>query len=142
MNGRRRVLRAIGALAAAAGSGAVAGQDPRTSAAQAAARDWLVLADRGDGGATWDAAGKQFRDAISRERWTKSLAAVRDPIGPVTQRSMLSTRFRKKVPGAPEGDYALVLFRTSFAKKDDGREDVTLQHEADGQWRVVGYVIQ
>jgi hypothetical protein len=36
---------------------------------------------------------------------------------------------------------ALAQFRTTFAKKTDTRETVTLEHEADGAWRVVGYVI-
>ena len=136
------MLRAAAALALAAGAGAPLAQDGRTSTVQAAARDWLALADRGDGGATWDATGKKFRDAITRERWTEALAAVRNPLGAVTQRSVLSTTFRKSVPGAPDGEYVTVLFRTSFAGKTDGGETVTLEHEADGAWRVVGYFIQ
>ncbi len=54
---------------------------------------------------------------------------------------MLSTQFTKTFPGAPDGDYALLVFRTSFAKKIDSRETVTLEHEADGAWRVIGYFI-
>ncbi len=141
MNGRRRVLRA-GALAAFAWSAGGRAQDPRSSSVQAAARDFLKLTDSDDGGATWDAAGAQFKKAISRDRWSETLKAVRDPFGPVTQRSALSTTFPESLPGAPAGEYSIVLFRTSFAKRADSRETVTLQREADGAWRVVGYAIQ
>ena len=138
------MLRAAAALAlvAGAGAGAAHAQDGRTSTVQAAARDWLVIADRGDGGASWDATGKQFRNAITRERWTEALAAVRNPLGALTTRTVQSTTFRKSVPGAPKGEYVIVLFRTSFANKADSAESVTLEHEADGAWRVVGYFIQ
>jgi len=139
---RRRVIRAVAAVALVAGAGVLHAQDGRTSTVQAAARDWLAITDRGDGGATWDAAGKQFRNAITRERWTDALAGVRKPLGAVATRTLQSTTFRKSVPGAPKGEYVTVLFRTSFANKADAGETVTLEHEPDGQWRVVGYVIQ
>jgi hypothetical protein len=42
----------------------------------------------------------------------------------------------------PEGDYALVGYVTNFAKRPEGHETVTLEHEADGTWRVVGYFVR
>ena len=77
-----------------------------------------------------------------RESWVESLKSARDPLGAVERRTILSTSFTRSFPGAPEGDYAIVLFRTSFAKKEDAAETVTLEHEADGAWRVVGYLIR
>lgn len=142
MVARREVLRAAAALAVVASCGSAFAQDGRSSTVQAAARDWLAITDRGDVGATWDAAGKQFKSAITRERWSETLTAVREPFGSMTQRSVLSTRFPKSVPGAQDGEYAMVLFRTSFANRPDSRETVTLEREPDGAWRVVGYVIQ
>jgi len=129
-------------LAACASTGGVFAQDGRTSTVQAAARDWVGLTDRGEVGATWDAAGKQFKNAITRERWSESLTAVRKPFGPMVQRSTLSTTFPESIAGAPDGEYSIVLFRTSFANRVDSRETVTLERESDGAWRVVGYVIQ
>ena len=136
------MLRALAALAACAWIGGACAQDGRTSTVQAAARDWVALTDRGEVGATWDAAGKQFNKAITRERWIETLTEVRKPFGPMVQRSTLSTTFPTSIPGAPEGEYAMVLFRTSFANRVDSRETVTLERESDGAWRVVGYVIQ
>jgi hypothetical protein len=39
----------------------------------------------------------------------------------------------------PDGEYAQIVFRTIFASKPDGSEQVSLEREADGQWRVIGY---
>lgn len=66
---------------------------------------------------------------------------MRKPFDETQQRTVPSTKRVRKLPGQPEGDYALVGFRTSWAKKAIGRELVTLEHEG-GRWRVIGYVIQ
>ncbi len=137
-----RVLRAlltlgIGLICA----GQLAAQDPRASLVQEAARTWLAAADRGDGAQSWKSAGKQFRNAITEERWAQSLKQVRPPLGAVSQRAVFATQFRKNFPGAPDGEYALVVFRSNFAKKSDARETVTLEREPDGVWRVIGYFI-
>ena len=116
-------------------------QNPDATTVQGIARDWLVLTDRGDAGASWDAAARQFRNALPRDRWAASLQKARDPLGAITQRAVLSTTFATSFPGAPDGNYAIVLFRSSFAKKADATETVTLEREADGAWRVVGYLI-
>jgi hypothetical protein len=138
-----RALRAVLALAAAlCYAGQLAAQDPRASLVQEAARSWLAHTDRGDAAASWKNAGKQFRNAITVERWAESLNRVRPPLGPVSQRTQLKTEFRKSFPGAPDGEYAVVVFRTTFAKKSEASETVTLEHEPDGAWRVIGYFVQ
>jgi hypothetical protein len=123
-------------------TGFAVAQDPRASAAQKAARDFLALTDHGDGAASWAAAGKQFQSAITVERWTDSLNAVRPPLGALVERTLFSTQLTRTFPGAPtEGDYALLVFRTSFAKRTEGQETLTLEREPDGVWRVIGYSI-
>jgi hypothetical protein len=133
---------AVLAVALACWSAVALGQDPAATTVQHTARDWLVLTDRGDGAASWDAAARQFKNALPRDRWADSLQKARDPFGALAQRTVLSTTFATSFPGAPDGNYAIVLFRTSFAKKTDASETVTLEREADGAWRVVGYVIR
>lgn len=117
-------------------------QDPRATTAQKAARDWVALTDRGDASASWTAAGKQFQNAITVDRWAQGLKEVRPPLGAVVDRTVLSTQFTNSFPGAPDGDYALLVFRTNFGNKTDARESLTLQREADGNWRVIGYFIR
>jgi hypothetical protein len=117
-------------------------QDPRATTAQKEARSWLELTDRGDAQASWNAAGKQFQNAITAEKWGDALKQVRPPLGALSERALMSTKFTNSFPGAPDGDYALLVFRSSFAKKTDSSETVTLQREADGAWRVIGYFIR
>jgi hypothetical protein len=134
-----RLRSAALALAVFVCAGAAYAQDAARTTVQAAARDWLALIDRGDAGASWDAAAAKFRAAIAREPWIGASAKVRAPFGKVTQRAVFSTGFGRTFPGAPEGEYAFVVFRTSFARRSDTQETVTLEREPDGVWRVVGY---
>jgi hypothetical protein len=117
-------------------------QDPRESTVGAAARDWLALIDKGDYDASWKAAGAKFRAAMSTQQWGTAVGGVRAPLGSVKQRSSVRTAFTREFQGVPEGDYALVNYRTSFEKRDDSDETVTLERESDGQWRVIGYFIR
>ncbi len=139
---RRGALRVVLAgCFSAIGIGSALAQDPRATIAQKEARSWLELTDHGDAAASWRAAGKKFQNAITADRWADSLKQVRPPLGELVERTVLSTQLTKQIPGAPDGDYALLEIRASFAKKTDGRETVTLEHEADGAWRVIGYYI-
>ena len=117
-------------------------QDPASTTVQSIARDWLALTDVGNAAGSWDAAARQFKNAIPRGGWVESLKKARDPFGKLEQRTVLSTSFATSFPGAPDGNYAIVLFRTSFAKKTDATETVTLERESDGAWRVVGYFVR
>jgi hypothetical protein len=129
------------ALLALAAASAQA-QDPRATTAQAAARTWLLIADKGDVDASWLAAGKKFRDVLDLKAWQQAMTEVRGPLGQVQDRTMLATRFDTKLPGGPDGDYVQVLFETNFATKNQARETVTLEREPDGVWRVMGYLIR
>jgi len=117
-------------------------QDARETTVQAAAREWLAHIDRGDYAASWKAAGAKFQAEITEQRWSEAASNVRGPLGPVAQRSVLKTNFTRAFPGVPDGDYALVIFRTAFEKKTEGEETVTLERERDGRWRVIGYFIR
>jgi len=135
----RVVLRLIAVLCLACAAGGAVAQDPRMTAVQTAARTWLAIVDRGDAKAAWDAGGKKFRSTLSAAQWAEALAKERTLNGAVTRRTVGPARFHASVPGLPEGEYVQILFRTSFAKKPNGRESLTLEREADGQWRVIGY---
>jgi hypothetical protein len=45
-------------------AGFAVAQDPKATAAQGAAREWLALADRADAQASWNAAGKKFQATV------------------------------------------------------------------------------
>jgi hypothetical protein len=138
---RRRALRALAALALARSLPAAA-QDAKSSVVQNAARDWLARVDALDAAGSWKAAGARYRTTMTEEGWAKALADARAEYGPVVQRSMLATTFQDHFDEGVQGDFALVLFRTSFEKRIDARETLTLEREADGSWRVIGYSIR
>jgi len=123
-------------------AGASLAQDPKATAAQAAAREWLALADRADAQASWNAAGKKFQEAMPPTGWADALAKERTPLGPMKSRTIFKTSFKKKFQDTPEGEYALIVYTTSFANKVRGQETLTLERESDGSWRVVGYSIR
>jgi hypothetical protein len=143
---RRRTLAALAGLALVPFSLAVApaarAQDPRASLVQDAARDWLALVDREDFAGSWQAAGARFREKLDAQRWKVALGRVRTPLGAVTRRTTIRTSFTKTFRGAPPGDYAVVQFRTSWQNLAEGVEQVTVERERDGHWRVVGYLIR
>ncbi|HVE50995.1 MAG TPA: DUF4019 domain-containing protein [Casimicrobiaceae bacterium] len=111
------------------------------SAVASVARDWLQLVDRGDTAAAYKAAGARFRGSMSSEIWSKALVSQREPRGKLLQRALSQTAFEKRLGDLPEGEYAMLLFRTAFEKQPDAGETVTLEREKDG-WRVVGYLIR
>jgi hypothetical protein len=45
------------------------------------------------------------------------------------------------LPGAPDGEYVVIQFESSFEKKKSAVETVTPMLEKDGKWRVSGYYI-
>ena len=137
----RRALLAALACAILLPNIAVA-QDPRASEAQKVAREWLVLADKLDGSATWKMAGQRFQATIPEERWALLLKRERESRGTLVQRAIAGTSFTTQLPSVPEpGRYGMVHFRTSFAKEPNATEDITLEQGPDSTWRVIGYVI-
>jgi hypothetical protein len=139
----RRARRALATLCVVwLATNAALAQDPRATAAQAAARDWLELTDRGNAQASWATAGKKFQAALPASGWADSLKKARAPFGAITSRAIFKTVFQTTFPGAPEGDYALIDYTTNFAGRPAAHETVTLERETDGAWRVVGYYIR
>ena len=137
---RRRLLLALCALAIFAALPANA-QDARSSEAQDAARAWLGLVDKGDGNAAYAEAGEIFRRQVGKRQWVKGMNDARAPLGANTRRTIESTRFVDHLQGVGKGDFAMLVFRSSFAGKDFVREQVTLANTAQG-WRVIGYLIR
>ena len=137
----RRALVAAIAVGLVSLAPATRAQDPRASEAQQAGRAWLAVADKLDVDASYRAAGPKFRNAMTPERWRDAVRLVRTPLGGMEQRSVTRTEFATKLKDQPDGEYALVTFRTAFAKKPVARELVSLER-LQGRWLVVGYVIQ
>ena len=107
-----------------------------------ASSTWLKLIDNNQYTKSWDTAAELFKNAVSKEQWNQSLAAVRRPLGKVMKRSVKSQQYATSLPGAPDGEYVVIRYETSFEKKKSSIETVTSMLDKDGKWRVSGYFIK
>ena len=103
---------------------------------------WLKLCDSGRYSESWAMAAELFKNAISSEQWNQSLNAARKPLGKMLKRSVKSKQYATSLPGAPDGEYVVIQYETSFEKKKSAIETVTPMLDKDGKWRVSGYYIK
>jgi hypothetical protein len=126
----------------------LAGAPPQTQGAdtletaQSAALAWLALVDAGNYAQSWSTAAAYFKNALPQSEWVSKVGAVRGPLGAVTSRREASSRATSSLPGAPDGEYVVIHFTTSFEHKAEATETVTPMKDPDGHWRVVGYYIR
>jgi predicted SnoaL-like aldol condensation-catalyzing enzyme len=103
---------------------------------------WLSLVDQGKYLESWDQASELFKAAVTKEQWQSSLKAVRPPLGKMLERKLKSKQYTKTLPGAPDGEYVVIQYETSFEKKKSAIETVTPMLDKDGKWKVSGYYIK
>jgi len=107
-----------------------------------AAKKWLTLVDKGEYGKSWEAAAGYFKGAVAENQWEQAVNAIRGPLGKVISRKVKSKQYATSLPGAPDGEYVVIQFDTSFEKKKSAAETITPMKEKDGTWRVSGYFIK
>lgn len=126
------------ALAPAAPA-AEAAADPK---ADQAARAWLALIDQGKYATAWDQAGGLLRKNIAKAEFEKRLAKVAEATGPATERKFMRAMELKNPPGNPPGQYLVLLYAPLFVKQPKLLEQVALEQDAQGAWKVVGYYLK
>ena len=57
-------------------------------------------------------------------------------------RTLKYKKYTTALPGAPDGEYVVLQFETSFQNKKFAMEKVTPMRDRDGKWRVSGYYIK
>ncbi|MBF0529011.1 MAG: DUF4019 domain-containing protein [Deltaproteobacteria bacterium] len=107
-----------------------------------AAEAWLKLVDNGEYGKTFDTAAEIFKSASTKIQWEATLDLVRKNLGKTIERKPLSAQFATSLPGAPDGEYYVMEFRTVFQNKKEAVERLVPMKEKDGRWRVSGYFIR
>ena len=139
-----RIVLILGAtgLVVAGAAGRASAQASPEEAAKRAAEAWLQLVDSGQYGLSWDGASTLFKGAIIRDQWINAVTGVRRPLGPLKDRKLQSATRTRTLPGAPDGDYVVLQYETSFTNKQRAVETVTPMKETDGQWRVSGYYVK
>ncbi|HPB68655.1 MAG TPA: DUF4019 domain-containing protein [Candidatus Omnitrophota bacterium] len=121
---------------------AVAQNPEKEKAAVAAAEAWLSLIDSGRYEQSWEDASEYFRNAITQQQWDQSLKAIRPPLGQLISREVISAVYTTTLPGAPDGEYVVIQYQSSFGNKKSAVETVTPMLDQDGAWRVSGYFIR
>lgn len=121
---------------------AIAGDAEKEKAAVTAAEKWLAIIDEGKYAKSWEEAAEYFKNAVKQEQWIQSLKGIRKPIGKLIFRKVKSKAYMTSLPGAPDGQYVVIQFESSFENKKSAIETVTPVIEKDGNWRVSGYYIK
>jgi len=135
------ILLGVGGLILVVAGGAVA-QDEAKAAARDSAKAWLALLDDHEYEETWEQAGALLKSAVGPDEWARKLSVTLGPMGRVSSRAVRSTEYSTTMPGAPDGEYVVVIFDTAFENKQTAVETVPLTKEDDGTWRVSGYWIR
>jgi len=107
-----------------------------------AAKPWLAGIDAGRYPESWREAAAYFRGATTEKDWTTALTAFRKPLGNLVTRSVTRAKSLDSLAGAPDGQYVVMEFATTFANKKAAFETVAFSREADGSWRAAGYFIR
>jgi hypothetical protein len=100
------------------------------------------MVDSGRYTESWHKASFYFKKAINEKQWKMSLQSVREPLGEVLSRSVISQNYTRTLPGAPDGEYVVIQYAASFKNKASAIETVTPSLDKDGIWRVSGYYIR
>ncbi len=106
------------------------------------AEAWLELVDAGMFAESWDEAAGLVKSAVSKAEWEESMPGVRASLGKVESRQLAGQQYTTSLPGAPEGEYVMIQYKTTFENKKDAVEEITPTLAKDGKWRVSGYHIK
>jgi hypothetical protein len=110
--------------------------------AQQSSESWLALVDSGKYAESWQECAQIFQASVTKEQWQSALRASRDPLGKLLWRKLKGATYTKNLPGAPDGEYVVIHYESSFEHKQAAVETVTPMLDKDGKWRVSGYYIK
>ena len=120
----------------------MADQSKREKEAIASAEKWLKMVDQGKYIESWKESADYFKRAVTQDQWEQAMKAGREPLGKLISRKVANALYTTSLPGAPDGQYVVIQFNTSFENKKSGIETVTPMVDKDGRWRVSGYYIK
>ena len=110
--------------------------------AQQSAEAWLAVVDSGKYAESWQQAAQYFKSSVTSEQWQKALQVSRAPLGKLLSRKLRRATYTRNVPGAPDGEYVVLKYDSSFEHKQSAVETVTPMLDKDGVWRVSGYYVK
>jgi len=101
---------------------------------------WLHLVDSGQYSESWSEMNSFFKQQITQQKWAKALNNIRAPLGKIISHKKFSSKEYTSLPGAPDGKYIVLQFKTFFQNKKESTETLTFSKSNTG-WSVVGYYI-
>ena len=113
-----------------------------TKAAEQAAGNWLALVDSGKYPDAYKGFAQFFTDRMPLDKWEPQVKSARDIFGKFVARKLKSATPATSLPGAPDGQYVVLLYDTTFEKKQNAVETVTVSLDKNQKWGVVGYYIK
>lgn len=105
-------------------------------------RQWLAQCDQAKYGDSWEQAATYFKNAVKKDQWEQMAAAVRKPLGKVVKRDVKSQTYQTTAPGAPDGEYVVIQFSTTFENKKESTETLTMMMDNNRGWRAAGYFVK
>jgi hypothetical protein len=118
--------------------------DPHSAEEQAAERQalgFLGYLDHGRYADSYAYTGMLIRAQLDRDAFATQIEKARSGTGAMLTRNLIDVSYTTTVAGAPEGQYVLIHYGTSFANRQEAVETVTLAF-AKGYWWVSGYYIK
>lgn len=131
-------------------SSADATQSPDTASSSVSVPDaasasdalaWVALVDDQEWDESWQAAASIFKTQVTEQQWAAAVKLVRSPLGAVSGRTLKGVSKTTTLPGAPDGEYELLEFQSSFAQRKEAVETIILARQGT-DWKVAGYFIR
>jgi len=120
-------------------------QDSAVSPAEAAsierAKAFLARIDAGDWAGSWELAGTPIRSEVTSREWQDRVEPVRAPLGTALSRELATVQRASSLPGAPEGEYQVMQFRTRFENEDGHSVETIVMKRGPEGWEISGYFI-
>jgi hypothetical protein len=116
--------------------------DTRATEAQAAAYAWLASFDTGDGADNWLQSASIFKERVRQDDWQKRVDDQRTQFGRLKTRTLKGMEFTRQLENAPDGEYFVLRYLSTYAKKDTVVEILVPTRDRDGNWKIANYVTQ
>jgi hypothetical protein len=110
-------------------------------AAERQALGFLGYLDHGRFADSYAYTGMLIRGQLDREAFASQVEKDRAGTGTIQSRELVDASYTTTLAGAPEGQYVVLRYHSSFANRPDTVETLTLAF-AKGYWRVSGWYIK
>jgi len=106
------------------------------------AQSFLSKVDAGAYAPAYNETATYFKKNIKQAEFVQKVGGLRQIVGKIVSRKLVTKKDLTKVPGAPDGKYVLLQYQTDFAKKKSVVETITPMLDSDGKWHVSGYYLR